>query len=48
MLTKFKPEEAKALAAEAEKDFASKWHLLQQMAAMSYGEEKTEEQPAEA
>ncbi len=49
MLTKFKPEEAKRLAAEAEKDFASKWHLLQQMAAMSYGEEPVEEaQPVEA
>ena len=41
MLTAFKPEEAKDLAAKAADDFAGKWHLLQQMAAMQYGQAET-------
>ncbi len=37
MLTVSKPEDAKALAESAQRDFTSKWRLLQQMAAMQYG-----------
>jgi len=37
MLKAFKPDEAKALADKASGDFASKWHMLKQMAAMQYG-----------
>ncbi len=38
MLTTSKPEEAKVLAAQASKDFASRWNMLKQMAQMQYGE----------
>jgi len=37
MLTAFKPDQAKALAEQAQTDFTGKWRLLQQMAAMEYG-----------
>ena len=38
MLTAFKPEDAKILAERAQKDILSKWHLLEQMSALEYGE----------
>ena len=38
MLTTSKPEEAKVLAAQASKDFASRWNMLKQMAQMQYSE----------
>jgi len=38
MLTAFKPDQAKALAEKAQKDIRSRWRLLQQMAAMQYGD----------
>ena len=38
MLTAFKPDAAKVLAVQAQKDVLSTWRLLQHMAAMQYGE----------
>jgi len=38
MLTAFNPDQAKNLAEKAAADFASKWHVLQQQAAMRYGD----------
>jgi hypothetical protein len=49
MLTAFKPEDAKHLAEQAQKDVTTKWHLLKQMAEMSYGEAPSEtEKPVPA
>jgi hypothetical protein len=37
MLTKSKPADAKRLIEQAQTDVKSKWHLLEQMAALRYG-----------
>jgi pyruvate-ferredoxin/flavodoxin oxidoreductase len=46
MLTAFKPDAAEDLAEKASADFLSKWHILQQQAAMVYGDK--EQEPVEA
>ena len=43
MLTKFRPDEAKRLAALAEQDAAGRWRLYQHLAAMDYAKQ---EEPA--
>jgi pyruvate-ferredoxin/flavodoxin oxidoreductase len=48
MLTKTDPDKAKELVQLAQKDVASHWHVLEQMAAMTYGSTASESPSGDA